>query len=61
MAATEHEQRLTLCNRKLLEDLATLHLFIGRLIDPEDLGHAVSAEVRAEAKAVLTTRRGAHG
>ena len=30
-----------------------LHDFIARLLDPEDLGHAVTAEVRQKASALL--------
>lgn len=34
-------------------ELRRLHDFIARLLDPEDLGHAVTAEVRQKASALL--------
>lgn len=37
----------------LAERNVALRVFILRLLDPEDLGHAVSPEVRAEAGKVL--------
>lgn len=51
--STEHEQRLTLCNRHLVSDLQEARAFLFRLLHPEDLGHAVSPEVRAEAARIL--------
>lgn len=37
-----------------------LSAFAARLLDPEDLGHAVSAEVRQAASAALAAARPAH-
>ena len=42
-----HALRLAIEQQKPLED------FIARLLDPEDLGHAVTAEVRQKASALL--------
>jgi len=38
-------------------ELRRLHDFIARLLDPEDLGHAVTAEVRQKASALLGRRK----
>ena len=38
---------------KAAAELRRLHDFIARLLDPEDLGHAVTAEVRQKASALL--------
>lgn len=53
---TEHEQRLTLCNRKLVEELAAHRDFARRLLNPDDLGHAVSQEVRTAASRLMDRR-----
>jgi hypothetical protein len=57
---TDHETRLTACNRRLVEDLnhagqrnAALEAFVRRLLHPEDFGYAVSEEVLEEARKVL--------
>ena len=46
-------QRLTLVNRKLVEDLNAVRAFLCELTHPEQLGHAVSAEVRERARRLL--------
>lgn len=51
--STDHETRLTLCNRQLVRDLAEVRLFLRELTSPDGLGHAVSPEVRARARALL--------
>lgn len=51
----DHTQRLTIVNRKLVLELNDIRSFVRRLINPEDLGLAVSEEVRREAKRVLDT------
>jgi len=50
---TAHEDRLTTVNRKLVEDLNQARAFIRRLLNPEDFGHAVTQEVREEARRTL--------
>lgn len=54
MAATEHETRLGIANTRLLEDIHELKAFVRSLADPERYGHAVTKEVRSEARRILT-------
>lgn len=46
--STEHENRLTAVNRQLVLDLNAARALLRRMLDPEDLGHAVSEEARGE-------------
>lgn len=55
---TDHENRLTATNRQLVADLNATRAFLRRLLHPEDMGHAVSDEVRREAAALLAPRTG---
>ena len=43
-------------NAELRAGLCKRDVFIRSLLDPEQLGHAVSEEVRAEAKTVLSIK-----
>lgn len=52
----EHIDRLTACNRQLVADLGDARAFLRRLTNPEDLGHAVSDEVRKTAARLLDPR-----
>ena len=52
--ATEVERFATLV---AAAERQPLHDFIARLLDPEDLGHAVTAEVRQKASALLGRRK----
>lgn len=56
----DHIQRLTLCNRKLLEELEkareklAFHIeFLNRFLHPEDLGWAVTEEVRDQVRKTI--------
>jgi hypothetical protein len=48
---------LALAARAIAMRNVTLRIFLLRLLDPEDLGHAVTAEVRHEALRLLVPNR----
>lgn len=54
-------QTLMAAAERIADHNVKLRSFLLRLLDPEDLGHAVSPEVREEAKVLVNMPRMANG